>query len=58
MSAYLASGTKSVWVFYLNDKSIVIHSARSSREVKVGDILEDEALPGFSEPVARFFEGL
>jgi Uma2 family endonuclease len=58
VSAYLTNGSKSVWVFYPNDKSVVIHSTHGSREVKDGDILEDEILPGFSEPVARFFEGL
>jgi Uma2 family endonuclease len=58
VSTYLAHGSKSVWVFYPGDKSIVLHSARGSREVKIGDMLEGDALPGFSEPVARFFEGL
>jgi len=58
ISAYLANGSKSVWVFYPNDKSIVIHSARGSREIKGGEMVEDEVLPGFSEPVSRFFEGL
>jgi Uma2 family endonuclease len=58
VSAYLAHGSKAVWVFYPDDKSIVIHSAHGSREVKAGSVLEDEALPAFSEPVARFFEGL
>ena len=58
ISAYLANGARSVWVVYSNLKLMEVHTAQGVREVKNGQTLEDQLLPGFSVPVAQFFEGL
>lgn len=58
IAAYLANGSRSVWVVFPDDKSIEIHTAQDVREVRGSQPIQDEMLPGFSEPVSRFFEGL
>jgi len=58
ISTYLAYGSSSVWMVYPLDRSIVIHTSEGSRELKGDRQIQDPGLPGFSEPVSRFFEGL
>lgn len=56
--AYLAHGSGSVWVVYPDDRSIELHSSQTTREFTAGQVIQDPALPGFSHPVAGFFDGL
>jgi len=56
VDAYLQGGSKSVWVVYPDAKSVEVHSADSMREFKANQTIEDPLLPGFSAPVASFFE--
>lgn len=58
ISAYLANGSNSVWVVYPEDQSIEVHAKGSVREFKSSQLIEDETLPGFSQPVASFFEDI
>jgi Uma2 family endonuclease len=56
VDAYLEGGSKSVWIVYPEARSVMIHTADSVRELKADQLIEDSALPGFSTPVAAFFE--
>jgi len=56
VDAYLQGGSKSVWVVYPDAKSVEVHSSDSMREFKGNQTIEDPLLPGFSAPVASFFE--
>jgi Uma2 family endonuclease len=56
IDAYLAGGSKSVWVVYPDSKSTTIYSGDSMREFKADQKIEDPLRPGFSAPVASFFE--
>ena len=56
VDAYLQGGSKSVWVVYPDAKSVAIYSGDSMREFKGDQNIEDSLLPGFSVPVASFFE--
>ncbi len=56
VDAYLQGGSKSVWVVYPDAKSVELHSVDSMREFKGNQTIEDPLLPGFSAPVAAFFE--
>ena|ERR1700680_912628 len=56
VDVYLLGGSKSVWVVYPDAKSVAIYSGDSMREYKGDQNIEDPLLPGFSAPVASFFE--
>ena len=56
---YLEHGTKAVWVAYPELRILHIYDAKGVRELAGKELLEaPEILPGFSVPVAAFFEGL
>ena len=56
---YLRAGCKAVWVAYPEQRTVHVHSPDgSSRLLEESDTLElTTLLPGFQEPVSRFFEG-
>ena len=56
VDAYLAGGSKSVWIVDPDTRSVTVHSANSTRELKAGEKIDDPLLPGFSTPVSAFFE--
>ena len=56
IDAYLDDGSKSVWVVYPEARSVIIYTRDAVREVRGDQIIEDPLLPGFSTPVAAFFE--
>jgi Uma2 family endonuclease len=56
VDAYLQGGSKSVWVVYPDAKSVEIYSGDPMREYKADQNIEDPLLPGFSAPVASFFD--
>lgn len=56
IDAYLANGAQSVWVVFPEARSVMVHRADSVREFKADQTLHDPLLPGFSVPVAQFFE--
>jgi Uma2 family endonuclease len=56
VDAYLEAGCKSVWIVYLEARSVMVHTNTSVRELKANQFIEDPLLPGFSSPVAAFFE--
>jgi Uma2 family endonuclease len=56
--AYLANGSASVWVVYPEDRSIDVHTKAGIRELAGDQPIEDATLPGFSQSVSSFFEGL
>jgi Uma2 family endonuclease len=53
---YLVGGCKSVWVVYPEARSVMVHTSDSVRELKGDQPITDPLLPGFSTPVAAFFE--
>jgi Uma2 family endonuclease len=56
VDAYLQGGAKSVWIVFPEARSATVHTRESVRELKAGQLIEDPFLPGFSTPVAAFFE--
>ncbi len=56
VDAYLEAGAKSVWIVYPEARSVMVHTSDSVRELKAKQSIEDPLLPGFSSPVAAFFE--
>ena len=56
IDAYLRGGSKSVWVVFPEARSVMVHTQGSVRALKVNQSIEDPLLPGFSCPVAAFFE--
>ena len=56
VDAYLANGSRSVWVVYPDSRSLIVHSPAALRELKAADALADPLLPGFSIPVSAFFD--
>jgi Uma2 family endonuclease len=56
IDAYLAAGSKTVWVVYPSAKSVMVYCGDSIRELKADQQIEDPLLPGFSTPVSAFFE--
>ena len=56
IDVYLDGGSKSVWVVYPEARSVMIYTRDAVREVRGDQIIEDPLLPGFSTPVATFFE--
>jgi Uma2 family endonuclease len=56
VSSYLQGGAKCVWIVFPEDRSVMIHTAGLVRELKADQLIDDSILPGFSTPVAAFFE--
>jgi Uma2 family endonuclease len=56
VDAYLEGGSKSVWVVFPEARSVMVHTRESVRELKANQTITDPLLPGFSSPVAAFFE--
>jgi Uma2 family endonuclease len=56
VDAYLEAGAKSVWIVYPEARSEMVHTNDSVRELKANQSITDPLLPGFSSPVAAFFE--
>jgi Uma2 family endonuclease len=56
VDAYLQGGAKSVWIVFPEARSVTVHTRESARILKAEQLIEDPLLPGFSTPVAAFFE--
>jgi Uma2 family endonuclease len=56
IDAYLEGGAKSVWVVYPDAKSLDVYRAGQRQSLKENELITDPLLPGFSSPVAAFFE--
>ncbi len=56
IDSYLANGSESVWVVFPDAKSVMVHRKDSVCEFKADQLITDPLLPGFSSPVAAFFE--
>jgi Uma2 family endonuclease len=54
--AYLAHGSHSVWIVFPEARSVMVYTRDSVRELKANQSIQDPLLPGFSVPVAAFFE--
>jgi Uma2 family endonuclease len=54
--AYLANGSRSVWIVFPEVRSVMVYTRDSLRELKGDQFITDPVLPGFSSPVAAFFE--
>jgi Uma2 family endonuclease len=55
-AAYLANGSRSVWIVFPEVRSVMVYTSDSLRELKGEQSITDPLLPGFSCPVAAFFE--
>jgi Uma2 family endonuclease len=55
-AAYLANGSRSVWIVFPEVRSVMVYTSDSLRELKGDEPITDPLLPGFSSPVAAFFE--
>jgi Uma2 family endonuclease len=55
-AAYLANGSQSVWIVFPEVRSVLIYTRDSVRELNGDQFITDPLLPGFSSPVAAFFE--
>lgn len=56
VDAYLQGGARSVWVVFPDARSVTVHTRESVRKLKATQSIEDPLLPGFSSPVAAFFD--
>ena len=56
VDAYLQGGAKSVWIVFPEARSVMVHTSDSVRELKGQQPITDPLLPGFSSPIAAFFE--
>jgi Uma2 family endonuclease len=54
--ACLANGSRSVWIVFPEVRSVMVYTRDAVREFKGSQSIEDPLLPGFSTPVAAFFE--
>jgi Uma2 family endonuclease len=54
--AYLSNGSRSVWIVFPEVRSVMVYTLDSVRELKGDQPIADPLLPGFSTPVAAFFE--
>jgi Uma2 family endonuclease len=52
----LAHGARSVWIVFPEVRSVMIYTRDSVRELNGDQFISDPLLPGFSSPVAAFFE--
>ena len=55
---YFAAGCHTVWIVYPDASEIhALEAGGADRLLSIGDVVEaPELLPGFSVPVAQFFE--
>jgi Uma2 family endonuclease len=56
VDAYLQGGAKSVWIVFPESRSVMVHTRESVRKLNADQLITDPLLPGFSTPVATFFE--
>jgi Uma2 family endonuclease len=56
VDVYLQRGSESVWIVFPEARSVQIYTRDSLRELKAEQVITDPLLPGFSSPVAAFFE--
>jgi len=56
VDAYLQGGAGSVWIIFPEARSVTIHTRELVRKLKADQSITDPLLPGFSTPVAAFFE--
>ncbi len=56
VDAYLQGGAKSVWIVFPKARSVEVHTRESVCKLKGDQAITDPMLPGFSSPVAAFFE--
>jgi Uma2 family endonuclease len=56
VDVYLEAGSKSIWIVYPEARSVMVYARDSVRELKGDQPITDPLLPGFSTPVAAFFE--
>jgi Uma2 family endonuclease len=56
VDAYLQGGAKSVWIVFPEARSVTVHTRESAHKLKGDQTITDPLLPGFSSPVAAFFE--
>jgi len=56
VDAYLANGSRTVWVVFPDARSVMVYTSDSVRELKADQNIEDPLLPAFSTPVSVFFE--
>ena len=54
--AYLANGSQSVWIVFPEARSVTVHTYESVSKLRTDQSITDPLLPGFSSPVAAFFE--
>jgi len=54
--AYLANGSRSVWIVFPEVRSVMVYTHDAVREFKGSQSVDDPLLPGFSTPVSAFFE--
>jgi Uma2 family endonuclease len=57
IGAYLQNGSRTVWIVYPDDQSVVVHGSDRLLELRDDQLLEDALLAGFSVSVSAFFEG-
>lgn len=55
-AAYRANGSRSVWIVFPEVRTVMIYTHDSVREPQAKESICDPLLPGFSAPVAAFFE--
>jgi Uma2 family endonuclease len=55
-AAYLANGSQSVWIVFPEVRSVMVYTRDSLRELEGDQSITDPLLPGFTSPVAAFFE--
>jgi len=56
IDTYLTYGSNSVWVVYPDSRSVMVYRADTITNLKADQSITDPLLPGFSFPVAAFFE--
>jgi Uma2 family endonuclease len=56
VDAYLQGGAQSVWIVFPEARSVTVHTRESVRKLRADQSIDDPLLPGFSSPVAAFFE--
>jgi Uma2 family endonuclease len=56
VDAYLKGGANSIWIVFPETRSVTVYSGESIRKLKADQSITDSLLPGFSCPVAAFFE--
>lgn len=54
--SYLQGGARSVWIVFPESRSVTIHTREAVQKLRANQVITDPLLPGFSSPVAAFFE--